>query len=129
MASMVTSGRRARSSGAQTSRPELYMTSGFSGRCPTHELESKRATDAVAHEEELPYAEVIHQPELVVGEGSPRVVDRDRSAGLAAVRVALVHRNAAKFVLEFLHGVEHRGRPIADAGVQAPTGGDQKREA
>ena len=28
-------GRRANSSGAQTSRPELYMASGFSGRCPT----------------------------------------------------------------------------------------------
>ena len=44
---------------------------------PLHELEGKRAADAVAHEEELPDAEVIHQPELVVGEGAPGVVDWD----------------------------------------------------
>ena len=72
---------------------------------------------------------MVHQPQLVVGEGAPRVGDRDRSTGLAAVGVALVHGNAAEVVLERLHGVEHRGRPIADAGIQAPAGGDQKREA
>ena len=64
--------------------------------CPLLELEGKRAPDAVAHEEELLDAEVIHQPELVVGEGAPGVVDRDRAAGLAAVGVALVHRDAAE---------------------------------
>src|SRR5262249_55690516 len=47
----------------------------------------------------------------------------------AAVGVALVHRDAAELVLEFFHRVEHRGRPIADAGVQAPAWGDQQREA
>jgi hypothetical protein len=94
-----------------------------------HELEGKRTTDAVAHEEEFPDAEVVHQPQLVGGEGAPRVVDGDRPAGLAAVRVALVHRDAAEVVLELLHGIEHRGGPIADAGVQASTGGDQQREA
>ena len=120
------------------------MTSGFSGRCPTrlavhsghnavggplHELESKGATDAVAHEKELPDAEVVHQPQLVIRKGTPRVVDRNRPGGLAAGRVALVHRNAAEVVLECLHSVEHRGGPIADAGVQASTGSDQEREA
>ena len=82
--------------------------------CPFHELECKRAIDAVAHEEELPYAEVVHQSQLVVGEGSPRVVGRDRSDGLAALRVPLIHRNAAEVVLELLHRVEYLGRPIAD---------------
>ena len=96
---------------------------------PLHEFEGKRATDAVAHEEELADAQMIHQPELVVGEGAPGVVDRDRAGGLAAVGVALVHRDAAELVLELLHRVDHRGRPVADAGVQAPTGGDQQREA
>src|SRR5262249_20274944 len=96
---------------------------------PLHELEGKRATDTVAHEEELPDAEVIYQPELVVGEGVPGVVDGDRAAGLAAVGVALVHRDAAEVLGELLHCVDHRGRPVADAGVQAPTGGDQQREA
>ena len=97
--------------------------------CPLYQLEGKRAPDAVAHEEELPDAEVIHEPELVVGEGAPGVVDRDRAAGLAAVGVALIHRDAAEVVRELLHRVDHRGRPVADAGVQAPTGGDQQREA
>src|SRR5262249_43833834 len=78
---------------------------------------------------ELPEAEVVHQAQLVGGEGAPRVMDRDRPAGLAAVGVALVHRDAAELVLECFHRVEHRGRPIADAGVQAPAGGDQQREA
>jgi hypothetical protein len=96
---------------------------------PLHELEGKGATDAVAHEKELPDAEVVHQPELVLREGTPGVVDRDRPTRLAAVGVALIHRDAAKVVLERFHGVEHSGGPIADAGVQAPTGGDQQWEA
>jgi len=58
------------------------MTSGFSGRCATvwhttpatcdrgqlHELDGKAARDAVAHEEELPDGEMVHQPELIIGE-------------------------------------------------------------
>jgi len=94
--------------------------------CPLYQLEGKRAPDAVAHEEELLDAEVIHQPELVVGEGAPGVVDRNRAARFAAVGVALVHRDAAEIVFKLLHRVDHRGRPVADAGVQAPTGGDQQ---
>src|SRR5260370_35692365 len=74
-------------------------------------------------------AEVVHQPQLVVGEGAPRVIDRDRAAGFAAIGVALVHRDAAEIVLEGLRGVKHCGGPIADPGVQAPAGGDQQREA
>src|SRR5207248_6087682 len=62
-------------------------------------------------------------------EGAPGVVDRDRAARFAAVGVALVHRDAAEIVLELLHRVDHRGRPVADTGVQAPTGGDQQWEA
>src|SRR5215471_2243297 len=96
---------------------------------PLHELEGKWATDAVAHEEELPDAEVVHEPELVIREGAPGVVDGDRSAGLTTVGVSLIHRDAAEVVFEFLHGVEHRRGPITNAGVQAPTGGDQEREA
>jgi hypothetical protein len=91
-------------------------------RGPLDELEGKRAADAVSHEEELPDAEVVHQPELVVGEGAPRVIDRDRTGGLAAIRIALVHRDAAEIVLEGLRGVEHGSRPIADLGVQATAG-------
>src|SRR5712692_8983712 len=96
---------------------------------PLHELESKRTPDTVAHEEELSDAEVVHQSQLIVGKGYPRVIDRNRAAGFTAVRVALVHRDAAELVFESLHGVEHCGGPIADAGVQAPAGGEQQREA
>jgi hypothetical protein len=38
-------------------------------------------------------------------------------------------RPEAGLVLELLHGVEGRRRPVADAGVQAPAGHDQEREA
>src|SRR6202043_33230 len=93
------------------------------------ELSGKTAADAVAHVEELADAEMVHQTQLVVGEGVPRVAGGDRAAGFAAIRVALVHRDAMEVVLEGIRGVEHGGRPIADAGVQAPTGGDQQREA
>ena len=66
---------------------------------PLDQFEGKTATDAVAHEEEFADAEMVHQPQLVVGEGAPRVVDRDRAARFAAIRVALVHRDAAEVVL------------------------------
>ncbi len=95
-------------------------------RSSFHELEGKRATDAIAHEAELIDPEVVHQPQLVVGEGPPRVINRNRSARLAAIGVALVHRNAAEIVLEFLHGVEDLVRPIADERIQPATRGDQE---
>src|SRR5262249_13785550 len=98
-------------------------------RRPLHQLPGKAAADAVAHVEELVDPEVIHQPELVVGERLPGVVDRHGAGGLATIGVALVHRDAAEVLRELLHRVDHRGRPITDAGVQAPTGGDQQREA
>src|SRR5260370_9232391 len=93
------------------------------------ELPGKTAADAVTHVEELADAEMVHQPQLVGGEGVPRVVDRNRAAGFAAVRVALVHRDAMEVVLEDLHRIEHGGRPIADPRVQAAAGGDQQWEA
>ena len=98
-------------------------------RRPLHQLPGKAAPDAVAHVEELVDPEVIHQPELVVGERLPGVVDRHGAGGLAAIGVALVHRDAAEVLRKRLHRVDHRGWPVADAGVQAPTGGDQQREA
>src|SRR5215831_2783725 len=86
-------------------------------RRPLHQLEGKWAADAVAHDEELADAEVVHQPQLVVGEGAPRVVHRDRARGFAAGGVALVHGDAAEVVLELLHRVDHRGRPTGDPRV------------
>ena len=71
-------------------------------RRPLHQLEGERAADAVAEEEELADAEVVHQSQLVVGESAPRVIDRDRSRGFAARGVALVHGDAAEVVLELV---------------------------
>jgi len=93
------------------------------------ELPGKAAADAIAHVEELANAEVVHQPQLVVGEGVPRILDRDRAARLAAIGIALVHRDAMEVVLELFHCVDHCGRPIADSRIEAAAGGDQQREA
>src|SRR5580700_3621179 len=72
---------------------------------------------------------MVHQPKLVIGEGVPRVVGRHRTRGLAAIGIALVHRDAAEVVLEFFHRVDYRGRPIADARIEAAARSDQQREA
>src|SRR3954452_10865587 len=69
------------------------------------------------------------KPQLVIGEGAPRVIDRDRTGGFAAAGVALVHGDAPEVVFENLHRVEHRGRPVADPRVQAAARGDQQRKA
>ena len=98
-------------------------------RGPLHQLEGKRAADAVAEEEKLADAEVVHQPQLVVGESVPRVIDRDRPRGLAAGGVALVHGDAAEVALELVHRIDDRGRPIADPRVQSAARGDQQRKA
>src|SRR4029077_1278068 len=92
-------------------------------------LPGKTAADAVAHVKELADAQMVHQPELIVCEGVPRIVNRHRARRLAAIGVALVHRDAMEVVLKGLHRVEHGGRPIADLRVQAAPGGDQQWEA
>src|SRR5438105_8517128 len=96
---------------------------------PLHKLPSKAAADAVAHIKEFADAEVVHQPELVVGKRIRRVIDLHGTAGFAAIGIALVHRDAAEVVLELFHRVDHRGRPVADARIEAATGSDQQREA
>ena len=122
------------------SRPESYMASGVLLECPTGWQKTAAATrsgafsislsangtaDAVAHEEELVYAEVVHQAKLVVGERAPRVLDLHRAARLSADSVALVHRDAAEVVFEHLHRVEDLVGPAAYHGVQSPAGRDQ----
>jgi hypothetical protein len=92
------------------------------------QLPGKTAADAVAHIEEFADAEVVHQPELVVGEGVPRVAGWYRAGGFAAIGVALVHRDDAEVVFERLGRVEHRGRPVADPRVQASARRDQQRK-
>jgi hypothetical protein len=53
----------------------------------------------------------------------------DWAAGLAAIRVALVHRDATELVLEYLHRVENRIGPVAYARVQAAAGDEERRKA
>src|SRR5262245_61256879 len=71
---------------------------------------------------------MVHQSQLIVGKRVPWVGGRDRAGRLAAVRVALIHRDAAKLVLEYFHRVENRGAPIADARVEPATGDEKQRE-
>src|SRR6516225_9882604 len=82
-----------------------------------YQLHPERAADAVAKENELADAEMVHHTELVVGEGVPRIVDRNRAGRVAVGGVALVHGDHAEVVLELLHDVDHRGWPDADARV------------
>src|SRR5215471_7710893 len=98
-------------------------------RGPLHQLEGIRAADAVAEEEELADAEVVHQPQLIVGERAPWVIDRNRPRGFAAGGVTLVHEDAAEVALELLHHIDDRVRPVADARVQAPARGGQQWKA
>ena len=98
-------------------------------RRPLQQLAGKAAADAVAHEEELADAEMVHQAELVISESVPGVLGRDRAGRLAAIGVALIHRDAAEVVLELFHRIDRSGRPVADPRVQAAAGGHEKREA
>jgi hypothetical protein len=59
-----------------------------------HQLHPERAADAVAKEKELADAEMVHHAELVVGEGVPRIVERNRAGRLAVGGVALVTRKS-----------------------------------
>ena len=93
------------------------------------QLPGEAAANAVAHVEEFADPEMVHQPELVAGEGVPRIIDRHRTRRLAAIGIALVHRDAAKVVLELFHRVDNRGRPVADARIEAAARSDQQREA
>ena len=72
---------------------------------------------------------MVHQTQLVVGEGAPGIIDWDRTRGFAAASVALIHCDAAEVVLENVHRVENRVWPVADARVQAAARGDQQRKA
>jgi len=55
--------------------------------------------------QELADAEVIHQPEMVVGIGVPRPVDRERPGGLAAIGVAQIRRDDAVLALNSSNGL------------------------
>src|SRR3954464_13970390 len=72
---------------------------------------------------------MIHHAELIIGERAPGIVDRDRSGGLAVAGVALVHGDNAEVVLELLHDVDHRVRPVRDTRIQAAARRRQYREA
>src|SRR2546430_7650853 len=76
---------------------------------PPDEIVDHRPADAEAHDHELPDAEVVHQPELVVRVGVPGAVDLQRAAGLAGVGVAQVSADTAEVVLVPFHRVEGRG--------------------
>src|SRR5215469_7432273 len=82
-----------------------------------HQLHPERAADAIAEEKKLANAKMVHHAELVVGEGVPGIVDRNRAGRVTVGGVALVHGNYAEVVLELLQDADHRGWPDADARV------------
>jgi hypothetical protein len=94
-----------------------------------HQLHRERSANAVSEEKELADAEVVHHPELVVGEGAPGIVGRDRAGGFAAHGITLVHRDDAEVVLEFLRNVDHRARPVSEVRVEPAAGRGQQRES
>jgi len=61
-------------------------------RRPLHQLRGKATTDAVAHIEEFVDAEVVYQPQLIVGKCVPRIIDRHWAGGFSAIGIALVHQ-------------------------------------
>src|SRR2546425_12552774 len=73
---------------------------------PPDEIVDHRPADAEAHDHELPDAEVVHQPELVVRVGVPGAVDLQRAAGLAGVGGAQVGADTAEVLLVPFHRVE-----------------------
>src|SRR5215472_16119363 len=82
-----------------------------------HQLHPERAADAIAEEEKLADAKMVHHAELVVGESVPGIVDRNRAGRVTVGGVALVHSDHAEVVLELLYDVDHGGWPYADARV------------
>jgi hypothetical protein len=98
------------------------------GRLP-QQVPDEGAADAEAQHHELRDAQVIHEPEVVVGVGIPRAIDCERAGGLAAIGVAQIRRDHAMLALEFLHWVEGVVREARDRGVQPAAGDDQQREA
>jgi hypothetical protein len=93
------------------------------------QLAGEATADAVAHEEEFADPEMVHQAKLVVGEGVPRVLDRHRTGGFAAIGIALVHGDAAEVAAELFHRIDDGGPPVADARIQSAARDDQQREA
>src|SRR5205814_6162608 len=80
---------------------------------------------------EVADAEMVQQPQHVVGVGVPRPVDLDRPRRLAAIGVAQVEGDAAVLVLELGGGVEWRGGRVLRVGnrrVQPAAGNDQQRK-
>src|SRR5205085_938218 len=62
---------------------------------PLHEVPDERIADAKAHYKKPVDPEVIELAKLVSGVCIPGLIEIERAAGLAAVRVAQVHADAA----------------------------------
>ncbi len=99
-------------------------------RGPLDEVVDHGPADAEAHDQELPDAQMVHQPQLVVGVGVPGAVDLEGAAGLAGVGVAEVGADAPEVVPVALHGVEGRGGlPGGEGRVQASARDEEQGKA
>src|SRR6185436_294122 len=94
------------------------------------EVPDEGAANAEAHHHELADAQVVREPDMVIGIRIPRRLDLERAGGLPAVGVAQVRRDAAVLSLELLDRVE--GTAACQAGdcrVQPAAGDEQQRKA
>ncbi len=93
------------------------------------QVPDQRLADAITQHHEFLRAEMIHQADMVVGEGVPRALDIERAGRLAAIGVAQVGDDAAELVAEFLHRAERMCLvEAADRRVQPAARNDQQRQ-
>src|SRR5580704_447901 len=76
---------------------------------PLQKVPDEWTSDAESEDHEPVYSEVIHQPEMVIGEGIPRLVDLKRAGGLTAISVAQVREHTTVLSLELVDRVEGHG--------------------
>ena len=98
-------------------------------RCALHQLHPERAADAVAEEKELVGCRGGPSRRADRPRTRPGIVDRDRTGGPAAGRVALVHGDHAEVALNSSGMlITARAQP-SDGRVQPAAGRRQQREA
>jgi hypothetical protein len=100
-------------------------------RRPLQEIPDHGTADAEAEHHEPVDAQIIHQPELVIGVGVPWAIDLEGARRLAAIGVAEINADAAVLAFELVHGLERRiwRGQIRDGRIQPAAGDHQERKA
>src|SRR5437764_8056748 len=85
---------------------------------PLQQVPDERPADAEAQHHEFADAEMVHQPDMVVGIGIPRPARFERARGLAALRAAQIGGDDPEFILELDERMERMGLAPLDGGVR-----------